>query len=357
VSPDFQPRFRAPWLGVLLTCILAAGALSVQAQDDLYAGIVPVEGQGEAERLAALPEALRHVLLKLSGERELPPGPALDATLDRAAGYVVAFGYREPVRTLPDGTEATELQLVARFDPSAVDAMVRELGLRRWRVQREPVVLWPVVDDRTGRALLPPAYQYEFDRMAEAAEARGLPVEWPGLPEELMAAMDVQRLWGGYTEQLVAPGSDSQGAAIIAAQRQGGQWNVRWTYRDPTDPMLETSWRSSDPDLQAALVRGVNELVDRVAAMNAIEASSQGEFSTVLLLTGLRGSEDYARGLAYLEALSVVDGLQVLGIGPAGLRLELVLNAAPEFLENIFRQDGVIEADASTDSYRLVPRP
>jgi hypothetical protein len=334
--------------------LLAASPLSAQAQDDLYAGVVPVTGQGEAERRAALPEALRHVLLKLSGERELTPSPALDAALAQAPSYLVAFGYREPVRVLPDGTETTELQLVANFIPSAADAMVRELGLRRWRVQREPVVLWPVVDDRASRTLMPEAYQYELDRMAEVAAMRGLPVEWPGLPEELMAEVDVQLLWGGDTDQLVGPGGNSQGAAIIAARREGGQWNMRWSYGDGT---TTSSWRSDDPDLQVALNTGINELVDRVAAMNAIEPSEQGVFSTELLLTELRGSEDYVRGLAYLEDLSLVDSVQVLGIGPAGLRLQLGLNAAPSSLEDVLRQDGVIEADPLNGTYRLVSRP
>ena len=202
MSPDFQPPFRASWLWVLLTCMLAASPHLVQAQDDLYAGVVPVTGQGEAERRTALPEALRHVLQKLSGERRLPTSPALEAALARAPSYLLAFGYREQAQTLPDGTAATELQLVANFDPSAADAMVRDLGLRRWRVQRDPVVLWPVVDDRTSRTLMPPAYQVELDRMAEVAELRGLPVAWPGLPEELMGEVDVQRLWGGSMDQL-----------------------------------------------------------------------------------------------------------------------------------------------------------
>jgi hypothetical protein len=328
--------------------------LFVQAQDDLYTGVVPVAGQGEAERREALPEALRHVLRKLSGERRLPPSPALEAGLARAPSYLVAFGYREPVRTLPDGTEVTELQLVASFVPSAADAMVRDLGLRRWRVQRAPVVLWPVVDDRTSRTLMPPAYQYELDRMAEVAEVRGLPVEWPELSEELLAEVDVQRLWGGNTEALVGPGRNGQATAIIAARREGGQWNLRWTYSDAT---TSSSWRSNDPDLQAALDRGVNELVDRVASMNAIEPSGQGDFSTVLVLTDLRGGDDYARGLAYLEALSIVEGVTVLGIGPAGLRLQLALNAAPSYLETVFLTDGVIEADPTTGSHRLVAQP
>ncbi len=354
MSPYFQPRIRAPWLWVLLTCTLVLAPWPAQAQDDLYAGVVPVTGQGEAERRDALPEALSHVLRKLSGERALPESPALEATLAQASSYLVAFGYREQVRTLPDGSETAELQLVARFDPSAADAMVRDLGLRRWRIQREPVVLWPVVDDRASRTLMPPAYQYELDRMAEVGEYRGLPVEWPGLPEELMAEVDVQLLWGGYTDQLVRPGANSQGVAIIAARRERGLWNVRWTYGDETST---SSWRSNDADLQAALDAGINELVDRVSSMNAIAASAQGEFSTELLLTDLRNSEDYARSLAYLEGLSLVDRVQVLGIGPAGLRLQLALNAEPSYLEDVFLQDGVIASDPLTGSYRLVSRP
>ncbi|MEE4172976.1 MAG: DUF2066 domain-containing protein [Xanthomonadales bacterium] len=350
--------------------MLSSATQTVLAKDDLYTGIVPVTGQGEAERREALPEALRHVLLKLSGERELPASPALEAALARASRSLVAFGYREAVRTLPDGTESTELQLVANFLPSSADDLVRDLGLRRWRVQREPVVLWPVVDDRIGRTLMPPEYRYELDRMAEVAESRGLPVEWPGLPEELMAEVDVQLLWGGYTDQLVGPGSNSQGVAIIAARREGGLWDLRWTYGDATH---SNSWRSRAPDLQTALDDGMNELVDLVASLNAIAPSGQGVFSTELLLVDLRGSADYARSLAYLESLGLVEGVEVLSIGPAGLRLKLDLNAEPSYLQGVFRQDGVLEADPSVGapsgslsgpsraslagSYRLVPRP
>lgn len=341
-------------LRVLLVFALVGGPQLAVSNDELYTGVVPVTGQGEAERRAALPQALRHVLRKLSGERELAPTAALEAALAQAPAILVAFGYREPVRTLPDGTETTELQLVASFVPSAADDLVRDLGLRRWRVQREPVVLWPVIDDRANRALMPPAYRYELDRMADVAEMRGLPVEWPGLPEELMVEVDLQQLWGGYTDQLVGPGANSQGVAIIAARREGGAWNLRWTYADAS---TSTSWRSRATELQAALDDGMNTLVDTVAALNAIAPAGQGSFSTELLLTDLRNSGDYARTIAYLEGLSLVEGVQVLGIGPTGLRLQVALNADPTYLEDVFRQDGLLEADPTLGSYRLVPRP
>jgi hypothetical protein len=327
-------------------------APSLKADIDLYEGVVPVPDQGAATRQAALPDALRHVLGKLSGLRELPPGPELDAALADAERLVLAFGYRQDLETQPDGTEVERLLLVASFAPPAVDELVRSLGLPRWRAEREPVVLWVVVDDRRERALMPPEYQFELDRMAESAERRGLPVAWPGLSQELMELVDLQLLWGGYTEQLVGDGTGTAGAAIVAARREGAEWNVRWTYADRN---TSNSWRSRAPGLEEALEQGVQQLADLVATINAIGPAGQGRFQAELILTGLAGSDDYARSLGYLEGLGVVDGISVTGIDPAGLRLVLDLNAAPSYLDGILRQDGLFEAGEAPGSWRLAP--
>lgn len=337
-----------------LLCVLATLVVSAPAaaNAELYAGWVEVAGQGDAERRQATPEALRHVLSKLSGERELPPGPELETALAGAASMVVAFGYREDAVILPDGTEVPRLQLVINFAPAAVDELARSLGLRRWRVEREPVVLWVVVDDRTSRVLMPVAYQYELDGMLTVAETRGLPVEWPGLSRELMDQVDVQLLWGGYTEQLVGAGSNTTGVAIVAARREGNEWNVRWTY---ADRRTSTSWRTRAPELGPALDEGVHQLTDLVASINAISPAGQGAFRAELVLADLRGSDDYARSLDYLGRLSLVDGVEVLGVGPGGLRLSLQLNAAPSYLESVLREDGVLEPSAEPGLYRFVP--
>ncbi|MEM1411229.1 MAG: DUF2066 domain-containing protein [Pseudomonadota bacterium] len=344
---------RAPARGsqvlfVLLALLLSAATV---ANEDLYEGVIPVPSQSEADRRAALPLALTQVLGKLSGERELPPSPELDAAVAGAPGMVVAFGYREVPVLQADGSELSELLLVANFAPPAVDGIVRELGLRRWRIEREPVVLWVVVDDRRNRALMPVEYQLEFDGMEEVAELRGLPVAWPGLSQELMAQVDVQLLWGGYTEQLVGQGSNTTGVAIVAARREGAEWNVRWTY---ADQRTSTSWRTRSPELGPALDEGVHLLADLVASINAIGPAGQGLFTAELVLADLGGSGNYARSLNYLIGLSLVDGVDVLGVGPAGVRLALQLNAAPSYLEEVLRQDGVLEAGGEPGMYRFV---
>jgi hypothetical protein len=70
---------------------------------------------------------------------------------------------------------------------------------------------------------------------------------------------------------------------------------------------------------------------------------------------GLRNSKDYARCMAYLQGLSLVDKVNVLSAGEQGLRFQLELNAEPAYLQRIIGQDRVLEAGAREGEYRLLP--
>lgn len=344
-----------PRIAILTLAFLLFAWHGVRAQDqdqDLYSGEVPVQGQGAAERNQALPDALIQVLQKISGQRDLPTGPVLEQGLDDAARMLRSFQYRDVVRTLPDGGEEKQLRLVASFAPDAVDKLVRDLGLRRWRPGRKPIVIWPVVDDGQGRELMPVEYQYAWDTVADVAALRGLPIAWPDLSEELRQQMDLQLLWGGYTDQLLGDGSDSDGVVIIAARREGPEWNLRWTFADRN---ASSSWRTRDRDLTFALVEGIHQLTDLVASVNSIGPAGQGEWQVDLNVSGLHGRNDYARCLDYLQKLSLVDKVEVRSAGPEGLSFRLSLNAAPEYLDRMLGRDGVLKSQDGRHSWRLAP--
>lgn len=341
-----KPLFKL--MSLMLLCLAAGPAF---AASDLYTGEVDVVSQSEAERKAALPTALDHVLRKLSGQQVLPETPEVQTALERAASMVIAFGYRNVPRLASDGTEMEQLRLEVRFAPEPVDEMMRVLRLPRWRAQRTPVVLWIVVDDGRQRSLMPLEYQYAYESALSIAEYRGQPMQWPGLSPELQEQVDLQLLWGGYTDQLLADGADNAGILVAAARREGPVWNVRWSYADNS---ASNSWRSRGTELELALGDGINQLVDLLVSVNSIDAEGQGVFRSELLLTDLGSSAAYARCMAYLESLGLVDDIAVLGIGPEGLRLELRLNAAPTYLESSLRSDGVLEPSGKFGAYRLV---
>ena len=339
----------------LLLCLLLWPLASLPGlAQDLYSGTVPVEGQGVSERRQALPLALIQVLQKLSGERELLPSPALDGGLDGAERMLRAFQYAEVSRALPDGAEEAGLQLVASFNPDAVDELMRQLQLPRWRTDRKPIVLWVVLDDGSGRELQPLEYQYLWDTVESVADQRGLPVAWPGLSEAMKQTVDLQLLWGGYTDQLLLDGSASDGVVAVAARREGPEWNLRWTFSDAS---ATSSWRTRDRELSVALVDGVHQLTGLVASINSLGAAGLGQWQAELLVAGLRGRDDYARALGYLQGLSLVEAVAVTRAGESGVGFRLELNAEPGYLHSTLQRDGRMAPDteAGDDVYRWIP--
>lgn len=338
---------RTILLSALVPIVLFSASVAAQ---DLYSGVAPVAGQGEAERRSATPDALINVLQKQSGRWEIPRDPALDAALADPGRMLVAFQYREEEILRPDGDTEKQWLLVASFLPSAIDSLVREMRLPRWRTEREPVVAWVLVEEGGERELMPMEYRDAWDGMQRIAERRGLNLAWPELDEELKAALDLQLIWGGYTDQLLADGASSDGIVIVAARREGPEWNLRWNWEDGDGG---AAWRTRATDLVQALTEGTHELVNHVAAAQTIGPAGLVATRSELLISGLESGDEYARVLNYLEGLSLVDAVTVLGADPGGVRLGLSLNADRDYLDEAFRSDGLLEPAERPGEYRI----
>lgn len=339
-------------LRILAYMLLALGACTANAQSpDLYAGEVPVIAKSEAERLQAIPSALIHVLQKLSGQRELQASPPLDLALSRAERMMLAFHYEEVRRLMPDGSAQEETWLVVNFLPEAVDGVMRELELPRWRQERPPLTFWVLLDDGSGRRYLPLEYEYAWDAMSQVARQRGLPVLRPEIDPEAPPSIDLQLLWGGFTEQVPAPASPSGGIVVVAARRLGPEWQLRWTY----DSGLETAgWRSQDINLSRALTNGLHRLTDLVADRDSIRGATGESWQLSLAVNGLDGPQPYARCLSYLNGLSLVDDLAVVSAAPGQVVFRLALNVEPRYFHEVLRRDRVLEPGVTPESYRLV---
>jgi hypothetical protein len=316
---------------------------------ELYAGEIPVAHQGESERQRALPLALRQVLLKLSGLRQFDDYPLVELSLERAPEILLSYYYRNVKYPLADGSQATELRLVARFSKPSVDEMARILQLPLWQPDRAPLVMWLVVDTGVDRRIMPVEYAYLQHALDDVAQRRGLPLRWPEPGPEGEYAVDLALLWGGYTEDL--PAIDNEGVLIAAARREGLEWSVRINLG--LDGRHQ-AWRLGNIDLQAALVDGLEAAVDQVAAMDTIMASDIGSWSEELVVNGLLGPDDYRRCLTYLQRISIVEEVAVVSARPGGVTFRLALNALPDYLERSLDSDGVLERSESGDAYEFV---
>ena len=187
-----------------------------------------------------------------------------------------------------------------------------------------------------------------------SSAARGLPVSWPDLDEEAMQLVDMRLVWGGFTDYLVERGAPEDGVAIVAARREGPQWNVRWNLASGGQTW---TWQTSDIELMYAMAEGMHLMADDMAAVNAIAASDQGLWSVEISIGQLNDAADYVTCLGYLQNLSLVDDVVVLAANPGSVRFRLQLNASSDHLADTFRQ-GLVLVPASAGSgydYEFLP--
>ncbi len=316
---------------------------------DLYAGEAVVGDQGLAERRRALPLALGHVLRKISGLRQFDDFPLVEPSLGNAASMVVSFHYRIAENMLADGSAVKETRLVARFSEKRVDELVRSLELPLWQPERKPVTIWLVIDNGLDRRIMPVEFDYVRETMDKTALSRGMPVRWPSPDSEGIYPVDVQLLWGGYTENLDK--NNGTGALILAARREGAEWSVRANLGYNGE---QWAWRTQDIDLQSALVESMQQSVDQIVSTNTIAASDMGAWLHDLTVVGLSGANDYWRCLTYLQDISVVSHVSVLAAQPGSATFRLELNALPRYLEEAVLEGGVLAFLESEDRYVLL---
>ena len=330
----------------LLALLPIAGGQA--ATIDVYTGEAVVTDKGSNERRRALPLALKHLLQKYSGLMSFEDYPQVDLALGNASSILVSSYYRNAETILADGSDGEELRLVANFSENSVDELARSLQLPLWQVERDPTDIWVVVDDGLDRRIMPVEFAYAWKAMTEVADWRGLPVNWPTADEEGQYVIDAQLLWGGYTEDVgTVPGS---GIMIAAARREGTQWSVRvnLTYNGNN-----WTWRIQDIDLQAALVQGMQETIDLIAAANTIAASDLGLSTYELNVAGIADAEDYWRCLGYLQELSVVNHVTVVSAAPGNVTFMLELSALPQYLEETLQGGQFLGFDEDQGNFFL----
>jgi hypothetical protein len=339
---------------LLIIIMLHLSVAQALAQTNLYSGEVAVPSQTEADRNAAIPEALIQVLQKLSGKREMPISPALDDALNNAPNFLRSYRYAKVDRSAADGSVSQELRLVAQFMQPEADWIVQQIGLPRWRQERPGVQLWVVIDDGLSRQLKPIRFDYAWESIEDIATMRGLPVSWPELDEEEAQLVDMRLVWGGFTDYLVERGAPQDGVAIIAARREGPQWAVRWNLASGGQTW---SWQNSDVELMYALAEGIHRMADQIAANNAIAVSDQGAWTIDLSIGELNSAAAYASCLEYLQSLSLVNAVEILAADPGRVRFRLQLNASVEHLAETFRQGSVLlPASAGSEyDYEFLP--
>ena len=188
-------------LVAVLLCLLVLRASPATASG-LYEASVLVTGMDLRSRPEGLTRALRQVLTKVSGNPAwLDDGRVAGITTESALS---AFAYLDRESDIPkhdeQGTRDRPYNLIARFDPAKIDAILRRLGDAPWSAIRPTVVVDVTITTRKGD-VLPMRADTDADERHRAAllaasDRFGLEVFLPGIIAPVDAPAASPRLVG-----------------------------------------------------------------------------------------------------------------------------------------------------------------
>ena len=190
------------YLSALLLVALPTQAARV---NDLFQVEVAAGGRDAASRDAALGEALRQVLVRVTGSTESLQSPSITPLLKSPSRFAQQFRFREIPQEMVGHEE--QLRLWVQFDGVALAREVRKAGLPYWGSERPDVLLWLAIDERGRRYLVSDNSTGGVARaVSQAAYRWALPLTLPLMDLEGQRAVQFTDVWGGFVGTLQAAG-------------------------------------------------------------------------------------------------------------------------------------------------------
>ncbi len=270
-------------------------------------------------RDAAFVEALKAVVVRVSGQRDAPA--RLGAALNDPNRFVQSFG------TTADG------RLQVGFDSRSIDRLLLEAGLGIWGRERPAVLVLLNVIGPQGEQIWvadqPPSAVK--DMIEAAARQRGLPLVWPNIAP------------AGVTEDtaLDEAARFRANATLLGRATQG---SVQWTLI------------SQDGSARAAgtLEDGIHLAADEFARVFVAAGSTLD--SVQLEVAGITDLDAYAATLNYLEAMTQVRAVSLEQVSGDVMRFKLSVRGDLQTLRRAFTLDNRLVMQEDTGGNRLVLR-
>jgi uncharacterized protein len=319
---------------ILWLCVAGLGfggtAVSL-TRAEMYQAAAPVSDRSEAAQTVAFQNAMRTVLIRVTGRRSADEDPNLSQLVANARRYVQQY------RAIPDS------QLWVAFDGPAIERWLTQNGQPLWGHERPTTFVWLTAQTGPQTGTIITADDTSDLKTAIDAEAtlRGVPLLWP-------SAVDVQRNHLDYATVNGAPPTTlaeigrrlgGEGTLIGRSSGTGESANVRWIH------LFQD--RSSE---YSGALEGVNRTADLYAGLFA----ASGNLVPIdMEVTGIGDLREYANVQTYLESLTFVSHVTVVALTGDTIRFRLATRGGAESLQRTLALNGRLQPLAAGESGTL----
>lgn len=336
----FYRRVIRGWIIGMCVCLLPVPGFT-ETVSNLYQQRELVVSQSLDERRQAAAKALATVVVRVTGQPQALRVAEVQSAMAAPDRYVEAFRYESGNATIErDGEWLPATTLVLNFSPVSVEKLLRDAGLPLWPANRPAVLLWLVTDSLdSGRQMVALQDNPLAETVQSAAVQRGLPLVLPQLDVEDQAALTPEDLWK-LEQAVIEEASARYGAGAILvgrySQTSSGRWVSTWLLLHKQERQMFDADGASDAEV---VQYAVNTTSDYLAGIYAINTRGGTVDAVVMDIEQVDAFEDYAKALAYLQALAIVRELNVVAIEGSRVRVLLRTEGELSQLQNTLELD------------------
>jgi hypothetical protein len=316
---QYLRRFSIVWMCLAGLCVGEAAAALTRAE--MYQATAPVADRSEAAQTAAFQNAMKIVLIRVTGRRTADEDPTLSSLVSNARRYVQQY------RAAPDS------QLWVAFDGPAIERWLTQNGQPLWGHERPTtlVLLGVQTGAQNGSVVTTDEASDLKSAIDAAAAVRGVPLVWPSGAELQKFHIDYSAVSAGSPSTFaeIARRMGSDGVLVGRASSVSANANVRWThfFQD----------RSSE---YSGTLEGVNRAADLYAGMFA---ASGALVPVDIEVSGLNDLRDYASLESYLESLTFISHVSVESLAGDTVRFRLSTRGGLDSLQRALSLNGRLQ--------------
>ncbi|MGV6807659.1 MAG: DUF2066 domain-containing protein [bacterium] len=308
-----MPRIRYLFLIMVLT--VAAASVAAVEVDGLYTASVPVTSQSESERSRGVKKGLLQVIRKLTGVYAVDSFSGVSSAVASADSYMGGYSYELVPGEVVSGDQG--LRLVVNFSADMLNRFLRVNRLPIWPSQREPLLIWVVMDDpESGRQLVGSETLADgYEVLRRLAEERGQPLAFPVLDLTDRVTLRPEDAWA-FSEASITAASSRYRASNWVVFRlfqtsQGG-----WRGASFLGMASETSLTNIvEPDSQTFFSRGLSAAIDSISARQAYVPAAVDSLVR-LTVDGIDGNRAYSDLTAMLANMEIVRDISLKQLKP-----------------------------------------
>jgi hypothetical protein len=320
-------RFSIVW--ICIAALSFGGAALGLTRAEMYQATAPLTDRSEAAYTAAFQNAMKTVLIRVTGRRNADEDPALSSLISNARRYVQQY------RAAPD------TQVSVAFDGPAIERWLTQNGQPLWGHERPTtlVLLGVQTGAQSGNVLTTEDTSDLKLAIDAAASARGVPLMWPSAAELQKFHIDYSAVSTGSPSTFLEIGRrmGSDGLLIGRASGASANANVRWTH------LFQD--RSSE---YSGTLEGVNRAADLYAGLFA---ASGAAVPVDIEVSGLNDLRDYATLESYLESLTaLVLHVSVESLSGDTVRFRLSTRGGFESLQRALSLNGRLQPLAAGEN-------